>query len=120
MKRRLKLTPFAKLFIVAVIFFGARYVYLHQEELISNDFFNFDYLKKGKDNKVNKPENKKNNTDIRPDTLIINIVRKSNAIKIITAGKSILIPYKDTDNSSKKLLFDISKKKKVVGKIIVN
>ncbi len=120
MKRRLKLTPFAKIFIAAVIILGTRYVYLHQKEVLSNDFFNFDDLKKGKDNKVNNLENKKNNTDIRPDTLIINIVRKSNAIKIITAGKSIIIPYKDTSNSSKKLLFDISKKKKVVGKIIVN
>lgn len=119
MKRRLKLTPFAKIFIVAIIVLGVRYVYKNQNNIFKDNVFKIETIKEkipnlfksGVDNK-NEVYTHKNNSD----TITIFITDDEKRIKISSEGK--ILNYRKFSNKTDTILFNISNEKKIVGKII--
>lgn len=123
MKRRLKLTPFAKIFIVVLIILGARYVYLNQKKIKFVELNSFEEIKE-KASELFKQKVEKENIskkDIivnKADTIHINITDSDDYIKISASGKTV--KKLKTNNTTDTLLFNISKEKALVGKIIYN
>jgi len=126
MKRRLKLTPFAKIVIVVLIIIGARYVYFNQENIELGEITIFNEIKEKTKNIFNnevedKPIQNKKDKINKVDTIIIEITESEDLIKIISS-KKIVNKFKSSDsrNSSDTFLFNISTEKALVGKIIYN
>ncbi len=120
MKRRLKLTPFAKVTIVVLLIVGVRYLYLNQINFKDKEIINLnEFIEKTK-NIFNKTEkstpNKKINLSKKQDTIVINITDNDSIIKINSNGKTVI--KRKNINITDTLLFTISKEKKIVGKII--
>ncbi len=112
MKRRLKLTPFAKLFISGLVILAGWYVYKHQNKLKEFKFFNF------QDSSV---LNIKADTlnSVQPekfDTLTFYVSENDSIFRLYLNDKEIEIQLDDTTESY--LDFNISQKKKLIGKII--
>jgi len=122
MKRRLKLTPFAKITIVVLIIIGVRYLYLNQINLKDKEIINVDEFIEKTKNLFNKTEkeiiNKKANVLKKQDTIIINITDNDTILKIESYGKTVIKRKKSNKNNTDTFLFNISKEKELIGKII--
>jgi len=122
MKRRLKLTPFAKIIIAILIIVGARYVYLNQENIQLGDINSIEKIKEKAKNIFNNKIKEESSQDIKPnntiDTITIYITDSDNYIKISTLGKTVNKLKNVNKNTFDTLLFNISKEKALIGKII--
>jgi hypothetical protein len=122
MKRRLKLTPFAKITIVVLIIVGVRYLYLNQINLKNKELINFDeFIEKTKNifNKTEKEKlNKKEEFSKKQDTIVINIIENDTILKIKSFGKTVIKRKNTNKNNTDTFLFNISKEKELIGKII--
>jgi len=113
MKRRTKLTPFAKIVILAIVFLGARYAYLHKDEISEMDFLN------PKDSTESVIDT--NSVIIQVDTNILNndtidlyITKNDTSIRVQTSDTIVEINQKDT------LIYSLSEKDNLIGRIIFN
>lgn len=114
MKRKLKLTSFAKITFAVLIILGGRYLYMNQADIKSGKPINIDkIIQKGK-NIFNKTEKIKIISK-QQDTVIIRITDSKNKIEINTSGKTV-IKNKPSNINPDTLLFNISEQK--IGKII--
>jgi len=116
MKRRTKLTPFAKIVILGLVFLGARYAYLHQDEILEMEIFNSkDTTEIVVDNDTNIVVDKKEVIPITiKDTIDLFLTQKDNSIRIQTSDTIVEISKKDT------LIYTISEKENIIGRIILN
>lgn len=116
MKRRTKLTPFAKIVIFALVFLGARYAYLHQNEILQTEFFNFSdstVVEVDKDT-LNVITENEYADEILNDTIDLLITRTDDLIRIQTSDTIVEIDQKDT------LIYTVSEEKNIFGRIIFN
>ena len=112
MKRRTKLTPFAKIVILGLVFLGARYAYLHQDEILEMEFLKFEYIKEKvikKDVVVSEEKNA-----IIKDTIDLFITQNDSTFRIQTSDTIVEINSKDT------LIYTVSEKDNLIGRIILN
>ncbi len=118
MRRRLKLTPFAKIFILALVITGARYLYINKEELSDkkNLFFR-DTVATERNNANNKVTDTVIKKNIIPDTIIFYVSKNNDILTLRANGKSVNINFKDTITGT--LVFEISEKENLKGKIII-
>ena len=131
MKKRLRITPFAKIVILAVVVLIARYAYIHREEIASGEFFN---LKDTVDivsdtNKLRSDTIYVSNDSVLkdtvasdpqiPDTVSIIIEKSDDILSIKTLNKSINILLSDSVLISDTIFFNIPKDRKTVGRIII-
>lgn len=116
MKRRLKLTPFAKILIVVLIILGIRYAYKSIDNNTS-EIINIDkIIEKTKNIFKTESNNKKTNTSSKLDTVEINISENDSIIKIKSSGKTVFKRKKFNETDT--FLFNISNEKELIGKII--
>ena len=114
MKRRTKLTPFAKIVILALVFLGARYAYLHQDEILEMEFLNQnDTTEVVINNDTVIVENETVNEYLN-DTIDLFIIQNENSIRIQTPDTIVEISSKDT------LIYTVSEKDNIIGRIILN
>jgi len=112
MKRRLKLTPFAKLLFVAIIIFAAWYAYKHQDKISESNFFNF---KESTDTNNSASELKNQHSS---DTIIFYISENDTLINLKVNNQKMII-LKDTSGIiPDTVFFTVSKKKNSIGKLI--
>ena len=114
MKRRTKLTPFAKIVFLAFVFLGARYAYLHQNEILEMEFLkskDTTEIVLNKDTVVFDSEGFKKPLK---DTIDLYLTRINNSIRIQTSDTIVEISEKDT------LIFTVSEKDNIIGRIILN
>ena len=135
MKKRSKITPFAKIVIAGIIFLGLRYLYLNKEELISGDLFNFsDTTEVVNDITVNSDtistdnalvinsdslKNTADSVEISEDTLTINVEKSNDVLIIKSSDFSINIVLSDSVLVSDTIFFEVSDEKNVTGRIII-
>ncbi len=117
MTRRLKLTPFAKIFILALIITGARYLYINKEELSGKKILFFRDTATAEEDNANRVTDTVIKKNIIPDTLIFYLAKHNDFFTLRTNDKSVNISFKDTITDT--LIFDISEKRNVKGKIII-
>ena len=112
MKRRLKLTPFAKIVFVLIIIAGARYVYVHQNKIYEGHFFNFrDSIN------FNIPESK-SKIKIESDTIILYISENDSLIHIKIKNKNIHILKSASGLNADTVFLKLSEKEDITIKII--
>ena len=134
MKKRSKLTPFAKIVILAVVVLIARYAYIHREEIASGDFFK---LSDTVEVVLDTNELISNITDtgsieidtikkdiivqdiLISDTVTIIIEKHDDILSIITSNKSVNILLGDSIQVSDTILFNIPKGGQSIGRIII-
>ena len=116
MKRPTKLTPFAKIVILALVFLGARYAYLHQNEILEMEVFNSkDTTEIVEDDAINNVVVKNENIPTtHKDTIDLFLTQKDNSIRIQTSDTIVEINKKDT------LIYTVSEKENIIGRIILN
>ena len=116
MKRRTKLTPFAKIVILGLVFLGARYAYLHQDEILEMEIFNpKDTTETVVDIDTDIVTDKIKDIHISPkDTIDLYLTRVNNSIRIQTSDTIVEINSKDT------LIYTVSEKDNLIGRIILN
>ena len=113
MRRRLKLTPFAKLFIAALIVFAAWYLYKHKDEINEKKIFNFN----DSTIVINPVDTLKSANKIEYDTLTFYVPKNDSIFRIFINDNEIKLRKQDTSVQNE-LFFEISKEKKIIGKII--
>jgi hypothetical protein len=131
MKRRPKITSFAKLVIAVLIFLGLRYAYLNREEILSSDIFNFvdstETLEEDSDTiQITKEENLDSinishidTLQIYTDTLEIIISRNDSIVAVKTNGISVNIPLKDTLLTGDTIPLNSLNNKNIFGRVII-
>ena len=133
MKRKAKITPFAKIVILALVILGVRYIYLNKDDIASGDFFNFnDTAKVVKDNIDTTsvkdtftviPDTLKNiskdSIGKSVDTLTISVEKAENLLILKTSDFSINILLNDSVQVSDTIFFKLSDEKNIIGRIII-
>lgn len=131
MKRRPKITSFAKLVIAVLIFLGLRYAYLNREEILSSDIFNFvdstETLEEDSDTiQITKEENLDSinishidTLQIYTDTLEIIISRNDSIVAVKTNEISVNIPLKDTLLTGDTIPLNSLNNKNIFGRVII-
>jgi hypothetical protein len=113
MKRRLKLTPFAKIVFVLIIIVAARYVYIHRDEIKKGQFFNF------KD--TTEVAFLDTNFVILPstDTVIFYLRDNDSSVQININDTEVHILKDSSGFVSDTIVFPVSESKNLEGKLIV-
>lgn len=132
MKKRAKITPFAKIVIAGIIFLGVRYLYLNRDEIASGDFFNFnDTTKVVKDNRDTTSAKdtavitetfksiSKDSIETAEDTLTISVEKTEDILILKSKDFSINILLNDSVQVSDTIFFKLSDDKNIVGRIII-
>ncbi len=133
MKRKAKITPFAKIVILALLILGVRYIYLNKDDITSGDFFNFnDTAKVVKDNIDTTsvkdtfaviPDTLKNiskdSIGKSVDTLTISVQKTENLLILKSSDFSINILLNDSVQVSDTIFFKLSDEKNIIGRIII-
>lgn len=133
MKKRAKLTPFAKIVIAAVVILGVRYIYLNRDKIASGDFINFnDTTKVVKDitdsisvkdtftmNSDTLKNVSKDSVGIPEDTLTISVEKTEDILILKSKEFSINILLNDSVQVSDTIFFKLSDDKNIVGRIII-
>jgi hypothetical protein len=141
MKKRAKLTPFAKIVILAVVVLLARYAYIHRAEIASGEFFNFsdtteteidsnqfvhdtlagiDSLQVSDSLGTDSVSHMLiTDAEGKIDTVTLIIRKEKDVLSIITEGKSINILLSDSVLVSDTIYFNIPKAKESIGRIII-
>ena len=133
MKRKAKITPFAKIVILALLILGVRYIYLNKDDIASGDFFNFnDTAKVVKDNIDTTsvkdtftviPDTLKNiskdSIGKSVDTLTISVQKTENLLILKSSDFSINILLNDSVQVSDTIFFKLSDEKNIIGRIII-
>ncbi len=113
MKRRLKLTPFAKIVFVLIIIAGARYVYIHQKEISEGRFFNF------KDTLNLNFQDSESEIKSKSDTIILRISENDSLIRLNINGTITNVLKDSSGLKADTILLKISDKKNIPLKVIV-
>ena len=112
MKRRLKLTPFAKIVFVLIIIAGARYVYVHQNEISEGRFFNFK-------NTLNLNfSSSESGIKNGPDTIILHISENDSFIRININGTIINMLKDSCGLKNDTILLNLFERNKISLKMI--
>ena len=133
MKKRAKLTPFAKIVIAGIVILGVRYIYLNRDKIASGDFFNFnDTTKVVKDisdsisvkdtftmNSDTLKNVSKDSVGIPEDTLTISVEKTEDILILKSKEFSINILLNDSVQVSDTIFFKLSDDKNIVGRIII-
>ena len=130
MKRKPRITSFAKLVIAVLIFFGLRYAYLHREEILSSDFFNFLDSTESVENEIDTtnviveipdslPEITADSIPVIKDSIEIKIIRNENILLIEASGTTVSIPLKDTLLTADTIPFKAFEKNNIYGRVII-
>ena len=133
MKRKAKITPFAKIVILALLILGVRYIYLNKDDIATGDFFNFnDTAKVVKDNIDTTsvkdtfaviPDTLKNiskdSIGKSVDTLTISVQKTENLLILKSSDFSINILLNDSVQVSDTIFFKLSDEKNIIGRIII-
>lgn len=128
MKKRNRLTPFAKIVILVVVILIARYAYINREGIASGEFFNFGDTTNSffdKSDSLIKPIDSlhlisDSNVYIKnTDTLSIFIEKSNNILKINVLNKTINILLSDSILISDTINFNIPIENKGTGRIVI-
>ncbi|MCD4792580.1 MAG: hypothetical protein K8R54_05055 [Bacteroidales bacterium] len=133
MKKRTKITPFAKIVIAGIIFLGARYLYLNRDRIASGDLFNLnDTTKVVKENRDTTSAKdtfavitdtlksiSKDSIEIAEDTLTISVEKTEDLLILKSKDFSINILLNDSVQVSDTIFFKLSDDKNIVGRIII-
>lgn len=133
MKKRAKLTPFAKIVIAGIVILGVRYIYLNRDKIASGDFFNFnDTTKVVKDitdsisvkdtftmNSDTLKNISKDSVGIYEDTLTISVEKSEDLLILKSTDFSINILLNDSVQVSDTIFFKVSDDKNIIGRIII-
>ncbi|MCF6366219.1 MAG: hypothetical protein L3J35_08460 [Bacteroidales bacterium] len=114
MKRRTKLTPFAKIVILGLIFLGARYIYLHKNEIAGMNFFQQKDTVPSDVIPDSVMQEDVSETYIIKDTIDLYITKNDSSLRIQTSDTIVEINKKDT------LIYTLSEKDNIIGRIILN
>ena len=112
MKRRLKLTPFAKLFFAAIVLFAAWYVYKHQDEIKEKKIFNF------KDTINFEDSDLESEIQNNSDTVVFYVSNGDTVINLKVNGTVLQISKNVSGFTPDTLYFSISEEKRIIGKLI--
>ena len=104
MKRKPRITTFAKLVIAVLIFFGLRYAYLHREEILSSDFFSLPDTTDQPIDTIDSTQTIMETSDsvesesipMLTDTLEIKLIKKDSILLINVSGTSVSISLNDS------------------------
>jgi len=114
MKRRLKLTPFAKIVFAALIIVISWYIYKHQDDIKKIKIVNFNDTLNVSDNST---DTLKIFVKDDYDTLTFCIKKSDSLLNFSVENNDIIIPLKSSKNDT--LIFLISAEKKIKGRIII-
>jgi len=112
MKRRLKLTPFAKIVFVLIIIAGARYVYIHQNEISEGRFFNF------KDTLDFNSSDSKSKIKNESDTIVFRISENDSLIQIKVNNQNLNFLKSASGLDTDTVFIKLSEKKNITIKMI--
>ncbi len=114
MKRRLKLTPFAKIFFLFLFVLGVRYVYLHKDDLSEKSFFQMSDTV---------PPEKKDTIQLSlpdaADTIVFYLENKDSLLQFRVDNKSIHLRSDSSGFFPDTLIFNVSESKNIKGKLII-
>ncbi|RLD52016.1 MAG: hypothetical protein DRI94_04390 [Bacteroidetes bacterium] len=110
MKRRLKLTPFAKIIFALIIIAGARYAYVHQNDISGGRIFNF--------NDTTVTDNSNSEIKINFDTIIFHISENDSLIHLTVNNQDLSFLRDSSGLNSDTTFFSVSEKKSIKGMVI--
>ena len=133
MRKKARITPFAKIVIAGIIFLGLRYLYIHKDDILSGEFFNFNDSTKNytdttdtvrlKDTFTVIPDTLVNrfsdSVSITEDTLTINIEKNEDLLILKSNDFKINILLNDSVQHSDTIFFKLSEEKNITGRIIL-